>query len=89
MDFPDVHRFSRTWMAVTAVVITASLVTAGVFISKASHVKHRAVATATPVPAATAATVKQASADLKTVNLADLKASIAEVKSVVKAFGKQ
>ena len=91
------HRFPKVWLAVTAVVVTVSLVVAGVYLKRAYLDDDNTTATNSTnpetvqadVPETTESKVSEATEELKDIDLAALKASVNEVKAIVASFSAQ
>ena len=92
------HRFPKVWLAVTAVVVTASLVIAGMYLKRAYLDDDNTATTANSVPSETGqqsapetteSQISEAAEELKDIDLAALKASINEVKAVIDSFSAQ
>ncbi len=92
-----IHRFSRTWLAATIFIVLLAIAVSGFFINKSSHLKSSKkpvssnsastkATTSSPVSPDTKTQTQQTAAELKSIDLASLKSSIDQVKSLVKAF---
>lgn len=82
-----IHRFPKVWLLATAVIVTASLVVAGVYVTKALRANNDTTTNTSEVtPDEPQSELAKTTAELKDIDLAELKASINEVKAVLNSF---
>lgn len=87
------YKRPHLWLAASVVIVVAAMVAAGLLMYKAGSLKlpvnttgNIGTSSAVPTPQTATASAKQASNDLKAVDLAALKTSINEIKSVLASF---